>query len=133
MQTHDATLPQMVKISWSPILHHSHMNYTLRVTSSNTEPQSYQLHTSSFNFSAPEGAPACEVYNFSVTASYVGATYTGAGCSELSPVISRMLPSLPDKVKLDSSIVCVLERNESGKISIRISMLVSGKLINPCL
>ena len=46
-------------------------------------------------FTAPEGAPPCEVYNFSITATYVGATYTGAGCSVPSPVLSTTLPSLP--------------------------------------
>jgi hypothetical protein len=39
------------------------------------------LNESHYHFTAPEGAPPCEVYNFSVTATYVGATYTGAGCS----------------------------------------------------
>ena len=34
-----------------------------------------------YNISAPEGAPPCEVYNFSIIAMYVDATYTGAGCS----------------------------------------------------
>ena len=36
-----------------------------------------------YTFTAPEGAPPCEVYNFSVTATYDidGATYTGASCS----------------------------------------------------
>ena len=40
-------------------------------------------------FTAPEGAPPCEVYNFSVTATYAGATCT-------SPVLNIMIPSLPD-------------------------------------
>ena len=46
----------------------------------------------------------CEVYNFSVTATPVGATYTGDGCSVPSPVLSRMLPSLPDTSQLESSV-----------------------------
>ena len=53
------------------------------------------LNESNYHFTAHEGAPPCEIYNFSVTVTYVGATYTGAGCSVPSPVLSRMLPSLP--------------------------------------
>ena len=64
------------------------------------------IHTTEphHSFTAPEGAPPCEVYNFSVTATYIGATYTGAGCRAPSPVISRMLPSLPDIKRLNSSL-----------------------------
>ena len=44
---------------------------------------SYKLSDPYYAFTAPEGAPPCEVYNFSVTATYDidGVTYTGAGCS----------------------------------------------------
>ena len=56
-----------------------------------------------YSFTAPEGAPPCEVYNFSVTATYVGASYTGAGCSVPSSTMNRMLPSLPDIERLNSS------------------------------
>ena len=62
------------------------------------------LNESHYHFTAPEGAPPCEVYNFSVTATYVGATYTGASCSVPSPVLSTMLPSLPDIRSLSDSI-----------------------------
>ncbi len=61
-------------------------------------------------FTAPEGAPPCEVYNFSVTATYVGATYTGAGCSATSPVVSSMFPSLPDQRILELSVNYSLEK-----------------------
>ena len=66
--------------------------------------QVISLNDSFYNFTAPEDAPPCEVYNFSVTATYVGATYTGAGCSVPSPVLSTMLPSLPDLGRLESSL-----------------------------
>ena len=66
--------------------------------------QVISLNKSYYNFTAPEGAPPCEVYNFYVTTTYVGATYTGAGCSVPSPVLSRMLPSLPDIERLESSL-----------------------------
>ena len=72
----------------------------LLTISHGSSSQVISLNESSYNFTAPEGTPPCEVYNFSVTAtkSYVGATYTGAGCSVPSPVLSSMLPSLPDTI-----------------------------------
>ena len=51
----------------------------------------FLLNESFYFFTAPEGAPPCEIYNFSVIATYVGATYTGAGCSVPSPVLSDSL------------------------------------------
>ena len=65
-----------------------------------------QLSDTYHVFTAPDDAPPCEVYNFSVTATPVsiGATYTGDGCSVPSPVLSRMLPSLPDINVLESSL-----------------------------
>ena len=70
------------------------------------------LNDSFYYFTAPEDAPPCEVYNFSVTATYVGATYTGAGCS-IPGSKSTMLPSLADIVSLDSSLEYVLMKNSS--------------------
>ena len=72
---------------------------------------------SHYSFTAPEGAPPCEIYNFSVTATYVGATYSGTGCSEPSPVLSRMLPSLPNSERLNSS----LTYNLAGEIILNAS------------
>ena len=77
-----------------------------------------ELRSSHFVFSAPEGAPVCEVYNFSVTATYVGATYTGAGCSEPSPVISRMLPSLPNISRMEASIQHTLIK-QNGRLMLK--------------
>ena len=101
---------QRANVSWNPLSPPSSLMiedvnpvYTLTVTSSNTPPQILQLHQPYYVFIAPGGAPPCEVYNFSVTATYVGASYTGAGCSVPSSTISRMLPSLPDIVRLNSS------------------------------
>ena len=67
---------------------------------------------STYHFTAPEGAPPCEVYNFSVTVTYVGATYTGAGCSV--PVLSTTLPSLPDVKNLSNSISYHLVKLSQG-------------------
>ena len=60
---------------------------------------------STYHFTAPEGAPPCEVYNFSVTVTYVGATYTGAGCSVPSIANKIMLPSLPNLGRMESSLI----------------------------
>ena len=115
-----------VNISWSPL--HGYYVYTLTVTSSGILSQSFSLDTpylSYFTFTAPEDAPPCEVYNFSVTATYdiVGATYTGAGCSVPSPVLSRMLPSLPNVAKLESSLDYSLEL-KSGGITLKLLVAV---------
>ena len=77
--------------------------FTLNI-SHGSSSQIISVNASYYHFTAPEGAPPCEVYNFSFTATYVGATYTGAGCSVPSPVISTMLPSLPNISQLESSI-----------------------------
>ena len=125
MEAHDITL-RMANISWSPNPFSSNNNYSVSVTSSSMKPHSYEVQTPSFKFIAPDYAPPCEVYNFSVTATPVGATYTGDDCSVPSPVLSRMLPSLPDKVKLESSLNCSLERrNDDGRMTMTMSIMVS--------
>ena len=73
---------------------------------------------SSYCYTAPKG----EVYNFSVTATYVGAMYTGTGCNKPSPVLSRMLPSLPSINRMESSINCSLKKD--GKIFLSLSFKV---------
>ena len=114
----------MINISWSgsplPSLEVNETYYFLTVKSRNDFNESFQLNESYFNFTAPENTPPCEVYNFSVTATYVGAIYPGAGCSVPSPVLSTMLPSLPDIEGLESSL-------EKGliKLSSDITLMVS--------
>ena len=83
------------------------------------------LNESYYLFTAPESVPPCEVYNFSVTATYVGATYTGAGCSVPSPVLSRMLPSLPDIYVLESSLNYSLIKQQDRGVFLHTSFLVS--------
>ena len=104
----DVNESQSANISWnaandSSLIPDGSLTYLLTVTSANTPNQVFETQASNYVFSASEGALPCEVYNFSVTATYVGATYTGAGCSVPSPVLSRMLPSLPDISRLQSS------------------------------
>ena len=102
------------------------LSYSLNVmtTESGTSPsQSFQLPESFYLFTAPEGAPPCEVYNFSVTTTYVGATYTGAGCSVPGPVLSRMLPSLPDISRLESTLKYFISANSEG-ITLFVSFMV---------
>ena len=123
---------QRVNISWNPqsqpfslVIEDINQIYTLTVTSSNTHPQTLQLHQPFYVFTAPEGAPPCEVYNFSVTATYVGATYTGAGCSVPSPVLSRMLPSLPGINRLEFSVEYSVEKHSDSSIALNVSFMVS--------
>ena len=82
------------------------------------------LNESYYHFTAPEGAPLCEVYNFSVTATYVGATYTGSGCSVPSNTIEMMLPSLPNIARLEISLVYSLVQS-SKQFILNISFEVS--------
>jgi hypothetical protein len=113
----------MVNISWStqlPFDQEKVDNYHLSVISHSTQPHSVQLNTSFLVFTAPEGAPHCEVYNFSVTATYVGVTYTGASCSVTSPVVSSMLPSLPDQRILELSLNYSLEKQGTGNVILRL-------------
>ena len=79
--------------------------YSLTVTADSTPMSTLQLNESHYVFSSQSSPSSCEVYNFSVTATPLGATYTGDGCSVLSPVLSRMLPSLPDVTTLESTII----------------------------
>ena len=97
---------QSINISWDPHLHDRVQTYSIRVmnSSNNAQPRIHKFHQPYYVFIAPDGAPPCEVYNFSVTATYVGASYTGAGCSVPSPVLSRMLPSLPNIERMNSSL-----------------------------
>jgi hypothetical protein len=108
---------QAVNISWSTQLPFDQEKVNLSVISHNTQPHSVHLNTSFLVFTAPEGAPPCEVYNFSATATYIGTIYTGAGCSAPSPVISTMLPSLPD---LELSLNYSLENQGTGNVILRL-------------
>ena len=88
-------------------------NYTLTVMgNSDRQEQIFTTMELYYLYRPRDGAPPCEVYNFSVTSTYIGATYTGAGCSVPSQMLSRMLPSLPDVSSIESSLDYVLERNQ---------------------
>ena len=85
------------------------------------------LNDPHYHFSPSKNASPCDVYNFSVTATYdiVGATYTGDGCSVPSPVLSMMLPSLPDVSNLESSLNYSLVMESSGGVMLRVIFMVS--------
>jgi hypothetical protein len=106
---------QYINISWmsSSLNRVSLATYNLTI-SHGSSSQVILVTASQYLFTAPEGAPPCEIYNFSVAATYVGATYTGAGCSVPSPVISTMLPSLPDINYLSDSISYHLVKLSQG-------------------
>ena len=82
------------------------------------------LNETHYYFRAPNNAPPCDIYNFSVTATPVGATYTGDGCSAPSPVLSTTVPSLPRTDGLESSLVYSLEM-VSGELTLNISFEVN--------
>ena len=120
---------QSINISWSPLslesLAGNQTQYILSVTTDDST-ETFLSYEPYYIFTNHEGAPPCEVYNFSVTATYVGATYTGAGCSEPSPVISRMLPTIPEITKLESSIDYSLIKSEqsSGEVILTVNFKV---------
>ena len=99
-----------INISWSeePMFTASNAvghTYLLTITNGSNR-QAISLNESYYYFRAPTSAPPCEVYNFLVTSTAipVGATYTGDGCRASSPVLSRMLPSLPNVTALESTV-----------------------------
>ena len=93
-----------VSITWSQAAVDVGQIFTLEISRRFELITSVSRNESYYYFTAPEGSPPCEVYNFSVTAIYIGARYTGAGCSASSRVLSRMLPSLPDIEGLEKSL-----------------------------
>ena len=116
-------------ISWkSPsVLDDQSINktYVLTIVTTSNHPwsKSITLQQPYYVFT-PEDAPPCEVYNFSVTATYVGATYTGAGCSVPSEVHSTSLLSLPDIRGLQSSLRHSLKKQLNKTVSLNVSFLV---------
>ena len=123
LRAEDLDEQQSLNISWIDP-HETNRTYNLIVMSSTNQQLVFTLQNPNYIFTAPEGAPPCEVYNFSVTATYIGATYTGAGCSDASPVLSRMLPSLPNISRLESSLDYVLEKRSTSFI-VKVSFEVS--------
>ena len=118
---------QSVNVTWSslPSLVDPQPNqtYTLSVKSPSLGETKIKINVPHYLFTAPEGAPACEVYRFSVSAAFVGATYTGDGCSAYSPVISKVLPSLPDVDVLNSSLTYSLIK-QAGDVTLNASFEV---------
>ena len=111
------TVDMGINISWSSepqSLANAALRLLLRINKGSHSPEISLLNESYYYFTAPEGAPPCEMYNFSVTATYAGATYTGAGCSVPSPMLSTVLPSLPNISRLDSSLDYVLTKQITG-------------------
>ena len=108
---------QSINISWSALslesLAGNQAQYTLSVTTDDST-ETFLINEPYYIFTDHKSAPPCEVYNFSVTATYVGATYTGAGCCETSPVLSITLPSLPNISSLESSLYHSVEKHSGS-------------------
>ena len=112
-----------INLTWDLLIGGADQIFLLTI-SHGSSGDNMSLTESYYHFTAPEGAPPCEVYNFSVTATYVGATYTGAGCSVPSNAIEMMLPSLPNIASLESSLMYSLVQN-SKQFILNISFEVS--------
>ena len=117
-------------ISWNllPSFGDVAINQTFELTmvSANTRENTYiEIVEPNFTFQAPGGAPPCEIYNFTVTGVYVGATYIGDGCSVPSPVLSIMLPSLPNISGIESSLHYMLEKTSTVGFVLKVSFMVS--------
>ena len=116
-----------INLTWSqklasvPLVDNVMQMFLLNI-SHGSSSQTISVNVSHYYFTAPEDAPPCEVYNFSVTATYVGATYTGAGCSVPSQVLSTMLPSLPNINKIQPSLMYSLMKEGKEKIILNISI-----------
>ena len=132
------TLNNDIVISWSPLptlveymqaaMIHQTFNLTISSSFCDSWCKSVQLSKPYLEFTAPDGAPICEFYNFSVTATYVGAIYTGDGCSVPSS-IHKMLPSLPDIKPLQSSLKYTLmlqDRVVTLKVFFKVISIVSA-------
>jgi hypothetical protein len=113
-----------VNLTWDLSVGDAAQTFSLTIISNGSIGEVIPLNKPHYHFTAPEGAPPCEVYNFSVTATYVGATYTGAGCSVSSIVNNVMLPSLPNIGWLESSVMYSLVLN-SQQFIFNISFEVS--------
>ena len=131
MEVHSSDIrahPPTVNISWTSNWDLSLQNYNMIVTTNNTPAQIMRIPLDqSQSYHVYEGhsdASPCEVYNFSVTATPgpVGAKYRGDGCSVPSPVLSRMLPSLPDISVISPR---YLLEKRSNQVSLTITFLVS--------
>lgn len=92
--------------------------------SSNSKTQYFQLNDTNYIFTAPKGSDPCDVYNFSVTATYTGAIYTGADCSVPSEIYSMMLPSLPDIENVESTLNYSVEKRSAERVSLNIQFEV---------
>ena len=132
LSSHDVGV-RSINISWSPPLE-VNQTYFLTVKSHIMFNELFELNQLYYNFNAPTDAPPCEVYYFSISATYVGATYTGAGCSVPSPVLSRTLPYLPVITELEASIVYSIIKSD-GIVSVTVNFQVSLNPMNniPCL
>ena len=116
-----------INISWNQdhsLEAKTEQEYQLTISDGSNPQIIHTLRENHYYFRAPPNAQLCEVYNFSVTATPVGATYTGDGCSaSSSPVLSTTVPSLPSTEKVESSLDYSLEK-VAGALTLNISFEV---------
>ena len=122
------TKNKMTFTSWDPLpLLGTNQFFNFTVVSQNTQAQRFLLNEPQFNFTAPNDAPPCEVYNFSVTATpnVDGTRYSGDGCSVHYSMRSVVLPSLPDITRLEMSLNYTLENSLEDGFELKVTYKVS--------
>ena len=125
-----------INVTWSQVEVNVEQIFTLNIRHGSGLMLSESLNESYYILTAPEGAPHCEVYNISVTATYVnvGATYTGAGCSVSSPVLSTMFPSLPNIEGLERSLKhSVVQMSEDITLNVVFEVCHCNKYSTPSI
>ena len=117
---------QTVNVSWSPlppVAAASNMTQVFSLTVNNgsyTEIIGNLSSETYYEFTAPDDAPPCETYNFSITAASYGtnATYSGAGCLFIGTYLNKMLPSLPDAGQLNTSLQYTLVKQSIFTVNV---------------
>ena len=85
-----------INLSWiwsreSQGLDDAALRFSLRISNGSSIQEVMLFNESTYYFTVPKRTSHCEIYNFSVIVTYVGAAYIGTGCSVPSPVFSTTL------------------------------------------
>ena len=131
MEFSEVGLLDSINVSWSSSGQLSaaasvELSYSLTISYGSTR-DILLINDSHYIFKAPQGSPPCQVYNFSVTATPLGATYTGDGCS-VSGFNQTMLPSLPDITALELSLThSLIKRGKNVSLTVMFDVSVHHK------
>ena len=120
-----------INVSWSSsgqlsAAASAELSYSLTISYGSTRDL-LLINESHYIFKAPQGSPPCQVYNFSVSATPLGATYTGDGCS-VPGFNQTMLPSLPDITALELSLNhSLIKRGNNVSLTVMFDVSVHDK------